>query len=55
MATQTMKHDANQQDRPSGVPGDYELGESRREGWYVLLALIIFSLIVVGFWFEATR
>ena len=55
MATQTMKQDTARGDRPSGVPGPLELGESRREGWYVLLALIVFALIVIGFWFEASR
>ena len=56
MASETMK-DRHQEsdDRESGIPGPHELGDARKEGLYVLLALIVFAAIAVSFWFEATR
>ena len=42
-------------DRPSGVPGPHELGESRSEGLYVAIAMIVLVLIGLSFWFEATQ
>ncbi len=55
MATQTLKNRDADGDRPSGVPGPHDLGESRKEGWYVILALVVFALIAASFWFEATH
>ncbi|HEU5073082.1 MAG TPA: hypothetical protein VFU02_02900 [Polyangiaceae bacterium] len=42
-------------DRPSGVPGPHELGEARKEGLYVAIALIVLVLIGLSFWFEASQ
>lgn len=57
MATKAMddRKDRIDDERPSGVPGPHELGESRREGLYGAIALIVFVLIGLAFWFEATR
>ena len=51
----TAKPMGTEGDRPSGVPGPHKLGESRREGWYVLAAVVVFILIGLSFWFEATH
>jgi hypothetical protein len=56
MATETVNHTKPNADleRPSGVPGPHELGESRREGLYVAVALVVLLLIGLSFWVEAT-
>ena len=56
MATETVDGTKRNADveRPSGVPGPHELGESRREGLYVALALLVLLLIGLSFWVEAT-
>ncbi|HEY6722524.1 MAG TPA: hypothetical protein VI197_00795 [Polyangiaceae bacterium] len=57
MATKTVddRKRSVEGDRPSGVPGPHELGESRREGVYVAIAMVVLALIGLSFWFEATR
>ena len=56
MATEIMKdRKKGDGDRPSGVPAPHQLGESRREGLYVVLALIVMAAIGLSFWFEATH
>lgn len=57
MATKTVdeRKDRVDAERPSGVPGPHELGESRKEGLYVAVALIVLVLIGLSFWFEATQ
>lgn len=57
MATKTVDEPKGSVDgeRPSGVPGPHELGESRREGLYVAIAMIVLVLIGLSFWFEATQ
>jgi hypothetical protein len=52
MASETMKDD---EARYSGIPGPHELGESRSEVVYVVIGLIVFALIAVSFWYEATH
>ena len=57
MATKTVddrKAPANLE-RPSGVPGPHQLGASRQEGLYVVIALVVLLLIGLSFWFEASR
>lgn len=56
MATETVNDTKRNPDieRPSGVPGPHELGESRREGLYVAMALIVLLLIGLSFWLEAS-
>jgi hypothetical protein len=56
MATETVndtKRDTDDE-RPSGVPGPHQLGDARREGLYVAMALIVLLLIGLSFWFQAT-
>lgn len=55
MATKTVDERKGPVDaeRPSGVPGPHELGESRNEGLYVAIAFIVLVLIGLSFWFEA--
>jgi len=56
MATETMKKNGTgQEERPSGVPGPHQLGAARRELWYVLIAIVVFALIALSFWFESTN
>jgi len=56
MATETVDRKQTADDeRPSGVPGPHELGESRREGLYVVIALLVLLLIGLSFWFEASQ
>lgn len=57
MATKTVDDRKNSVDaeRPSGVPGPHELGESRSEVLYVAIAMIVLVLIGLSFWFEATQ
>ena len=57
MATKTVNDRKGPVDaeRPSGVPGPHELGESRKEGLYVAIALIVLVLIGLSFWFEASN
>lgn len=56
MATKTVDDRKGRIDdeRPSGVPGPLELGESRKEGLYVAIAMIVLVLIGLSFWFEAS-
>ena len=56
MATKTVDDRKGRIDdeRPSGVPGPHELGESRKEGLYVAVAMIVLVLIGLSFWFEAS-
>lgn len=57
MATKTVDDRKGPIDgeRASGVPGPNELGESRQEGLYVVIALVVLLLIGLSFWFEASR
>jgi len=57
MATKTVDDRKGPVDgeRPSGVPGPNQLGESRNEGLYVVIAIIVLVLIGLSFWFEATQ
>lgn len=56
MATKTVDdRKAPDLERPSGVPGPHQLGESRQEGLYVVIALVVLLLIGLSFWFEASR
>lgn len=42
-------------DRPSGIPSPGRLGAARREMIYLALGLVVFALILIGFWYEATH
>jgi hypothetical protein len=47
-----VKTDPAAGERPSGVPGPNKLGASRNEMLALALAVFVFLLIVVAFWFE---
>jgi len=57
MATKTVddRKAPAELERPSGVPGPHQLGASRQEGLYVVIALVVLLLIGLSFWFEASR
>ena len=56
MATETIKNKPREDgDRESGIPGPHQLGDARKEGLYIVLALVVFAIIAASFWFEATR
>jgi hypothetical protein len=50
----TIRHNDTMDDRPSGVPRRGELGESKKELWALLLAIVVIAVIIIAFWLEAT-
>ena len=47
--------ESDRAEQPSGIPGARGLSASRNEVVGLILALLVFAAITVGFWYEATR
>lgn len=47
--------DSERMQRVSGIPAPGKPGASRNEWIGLVLALLVFAIIVVAFWYEATR
>lgn len=54
-AFEEMEQDSERLERMSGIPAPRTLGASRNEVIGLVLALLVFAAIAIGFWYEATH
>jgi hypothetical protein len=54
-AYEEIESESERLERRSGIPKPHGLGASRNAVIGLLLALLVFAAIAVGFWYEATH
>ncbi len=54
-AFEELDQESERLQRLSGIPGPRALGASRNEVVGLVLAILVFAAIAIGFWYEATH